>query len=87
MIKYLPLLLAFILMALPQPVIAGDIGGGGSMALRKAAKLDPRLKNQLLETDSEPEALKVWMQSLPAGKKQILMRTLFETHVLPQLDE
>ena len=87
MIKWSPLLLIITLTVLPMTVIAGDIGGGGNMALRKAAKLNPNLKSQLLNSNSETEALNTWKQSMPTNKRQVLMKALFEAHVLPQLEE
>lgn len=75
--------------AIPFPAFAiGDVGGGGTLkALARVTKLNRNSKAQLMRANTEREALEIWIQQLPPQKKKRILKILFTSQIIPQLEQ
>lgn len=77
--------LVLVLLVFSQSVFAGDLGGGGSLGLRKSEVVDIVAIDELKNSKNLEEAYHRWIDRITEEQRRQVFEQAFEDYVVPKL--
>ena len=79
--------LVLVLLVCSQSLFAGDLGGGGSLGLRKVEVVDQVTIGELKTSRNLEEAYHKWIDHLTEQQRKQVFEQAFEDYVIPKLEK